>query len=306
MFCGDLEARALQAAAACCPVPPAWWHCPIRVTMLSLLMAKRRCLPAPARLQKGIIPHGQAAASGLLDECYGGAGWCGSTGRLHSCLPPSSRHLLSCSCAWCRPGKPCAALRCAVLRCSAPPADLIEQLAGSAEDMSPEMREILGQLEQYRWGCTSCLHCTTAAYNTGCKMFCRSLCTSALSQRVACLLHLPLLHLRWTQPAACPHIGHRHELEGMLRRQRTHEELREVQEKLDAVDDERQAHAGIFAHHAAEAGACLQFQQPLVGHVAGEEAGCCAWHDVCQPSLPRHPGSLCSSVPCHLARVPAC
>ncbi|EFN55216.1 hypothetical protein CHLNCDRAFT_134458 [Chlorella variabilis] len=111
VFCGDLEARALQAAAACCP--------------------------------KGIIPHGQAAASGLLDECY----------------------------------------------------DLIEQLAGSAEDMSPEMREILGQLEQYR-----------------------------------------------------------HELEGMLRRQRTHEELREVQEKLDAVDDERQAHAGIFAHHAAEAG----------------------------------------------------
>lgn len=46
----------------------------------------------------------------------------------------------------------------------------------------------------------------------------------------------------------------RHELEGMLRRQRTLEEVRAVQDKLDAIDDERQAHAGIFAHQAAQPG----------------------------------------------------
>ncbi|KAL4428371.1 hypothetical protein ABPG75_002460 [Micractinium tetrahymenae] len=94
-------------------------------------------------LEKGIIPHGQAAAAKLLDECY----------------------------------------------------DLVEKLADTAEDMPPEMRAIHGQLEQYR-----------------------------------------------------------HELEGMLRRQRSLEEVKAMQEKLDAIDDERQAHAGIFAHHAAQQG----------------------------------------------------
>ena len=46
----------------------------------------------------------------------------------------------------------------------------------------------------------------------------------------------------------------RHELEGMLRQQRTMVELRAVQEKLDAIDDERQAYAGVFAHRADVAG----------------------------------------------------
>lgn len=92
-------------------------------------------------LEKGIIPHGQAAAAKLLDECY----------------------------------------------------DLIEKLADSAEDMPAEMKAIHGQLEEYR-----------------------------------------------------------HELEGMMRRQRTHEELRAIQDKLDAIDDERTAHAGVFAHQPGE------------------------------------------------------
>lgn len=54
------------------------------------------------------------------------------------------------------------------------------------------------------------------------------------------------------RPALLPAC--RHELEGMLRRQRTQQELRAVQAQLDAVDDERQAHCGVFAHRAGQAG----------------------------------------------------
>ncbi|KAL4418732.1 hypothetical protein ABPG77_001789 [Micractinium sp. CCAP 211/92] len=94
-------------------------------------------------LEEGIVPHGQAAASKLLDDCY----------------------------------------------------DLIEKLTDTAENMPPDMRTIFVQLEQ-----------------------------------------------------------HRHDLEGMLRRQRTLAEVKAMQEKLDAIDDERQAHAGIFAQRASEQG----------------------------------------------------
>ena len=222
VFCGNLEASGAlgllvsrELLAAACKGPggcaPRCGCSPAAPGTLGL-RAQRQPDPLPTPTLPPAAEGADPARPGRRRQAAGRVLRCAGAGAVLRCAEvacrwccwPAGAVQRRCGAAQQLPCLPHLGAAAPSLLCSPWPADLIEQLADSAEDMSPDMQAIHSQLEQCRWGAGAGRGASVSG----------GTCAAGCQRRPT---------------GALPLVRCRHELEGLLRRQRTHEELRVVQ-----------------------------------------------------------------------------